>query len=390
VALPFTQTLRAIGEDRPNRSSVGLLVALGFLAIWMTWFLVGRVSIHEASMAARIEVSQTAHRVDAPVGARIVALPVTLGQRVQAGDIVVQLEAESERKALGEESARLAAVEREIEATNRVLVALGRTIHEDRSVAALAGDEGKARQRQAEIEARIATEEAMRATQLRDAGAIADLEVLRAIAEADRRNAGKRALEIDVSKQLQAGRARETDTLARVEEIRRQIVVLEGRRATSSAVIEKLEQAIATRVLRAPVAGQVADVTPVTVGAYVREGQQILSIVPAGRLRVIAEFRPRDAIGRVRPGHQATVRLEGYPSTQFGALDAVVRDVGAEPRNGMVRVELELVSSPPGLHPVHGMPGSADVTVESAAPAQIVWRAIGAALAQRTSRPGTT
>jgi len=58
-----------------------------------------------------------------------------------------------------------------------------------------------------------------------------------------------------------------------------------------------------------------------------------------------------------------------------------VSAVGGELRDGKVRVELELAPLPGSRIPLqHGLPGSVEVDVERATPAELVFRASGRAL----------
>ena len=107
--------------------------------------------------------------------------------------------------------------------------------------------------------------------------------------------------------------------------------------------------------------------------------ERLGAVVPPGRPRVVAHF-PVAAVERIRAGQPARVRLEGFPWTQYGALPATVADVGNEPSEGRIRVELALDPGRPTPIPLaHGLPGSAEVEVERVSPAVLV-----------LARPGST
>src|SRR5262249_3921841 len=101
--------------------------------------------------------------------------------------------------------------------------------------------------------------------------------------------------------------------------------------------------------------------------------------VPGGEVRLVADFAPADALGRVRPGQRARFRLDGFPWTQYGAIPARVERVANELRNGFVRVELAIERGNDARVPVeHGLPGTVEVEIERVAPAVLVLRAAGA------------
>src|SRR4029453_16049414 len=114
--------------------------------------------------------------------------------------------------------------------------------------------------------------------------------------------------------------------------------------------------------------GRLGEVAELRIGSVVREGDRIAAVVTRGELQVVADFLPPSALGRIRPGQPARLRLKGFPWTQCGSLAAAVRRVASEVRNGRVRVELSVgpdLASPIPLQ--HGLPGTVEVQVERVA-----------------------
>jgi membrane fusion protein (multidrug efflux system) len=156
------------------------------------------------------------------------------------------------------------------------------------------------------------------------------------------------------------------------------------------AAIRRLDHAIDTRVIRAPIAGRIGSVAEFRTGSVVQEAEALGTIVPPGAPRVVALF-PASAVGRLRPGQAAQVRLDGFPWAQYGTLKATVADVGTEASGGCIRVELRLApdqDSP--IRPEHGLPGSAEVVVEEVSPAVMALRAAGQLVASRGNPPQST
>jgi membrane fusion protein (multidrug efflux system) len=175
---------------------------------------------------------------------------------------------------------------------------------------------------------------------------------------------------------------RDSQSRARYEELRRDAAELDERIATTRASIETLTQEVEKHLLRAPTAGKLGEVANLQVGAVVQAGDRVGTVVPAGDLRVVAEFDPAVSLGRVRAGQVARVRLDGFPWLQYGSLSARVDSVATEPRQGMVRVELAVVTSDPRIPLQHGLPGTVEVEVERVPPAVLVLRAAGAQVAR--------
>ena len=60
--------------------------------------------------------------------------------------------------------------------------------------------------------------------------------------------------------------------------------------------------------------------------------------------------------------------------------ELVVARVGNEPRDGLVRVELDVRRAPGCIPITHGLQGSVEVAVERVSPIELVLRAVGQAL----------
>ena len=223
------------------------------------------------------------------------------------------------------------------------------------------------------------------ARRLRDesqAGAVAAVEAQQAQADARRLAADRDAQQADLRRLGAAQQVQAVKQRAAAGELRRQQASLRGELATHGATLDRLQADIDRQHLRAPISGSLAEVAPVRVGEVLAAGQRLASIVPAGEFRVVAEFDPATALGRVHAGQSAQVRLAGFPWAQYGSLDATVAQVAGELRDGQLRVELRLASTPPPGVPLrHGLPGSVEVSVDTVSPAVLMWRAAGQGLA---------
>ncbi len=387
MSAPFAQSMRAVATDRARFPHLGILSAVVLLVAWLAWFFGARVSVYEVSRASRLETERAAHSIDAPTSGRIELFDLALDQEVEKGAVLAVLDSEAEERRLAEERTRLATLAPEIDALARVLAAYERSLADDRAATAVAVQGGKAKHDEAATSARLASEEAARAKKLQESGAISEAEAKRALARADETRAAAQARAFETDLESRAQRTRESQGIARIEDLRRELATLEGRRSTSLAIIAELEHEIARRTIRAPVAGRVEDVAVRTAGGWVKEGEKLGVIVPRGVLRVVAELSPQTSVGRVHAGQIARVRLDGYPWTQYGAVGARVASVASEPRNGHVRVELEVTNESSGRIPLqHGMTGTTEIEVDAASPATLVLRATGQLLAPPLAR----
>ena len=381
---PFFKTTRSLETDTARPSLLGTAAAALLLAAWVGWFVLGEVTVYEATAEARLEVARAPHPIAPEVAGRIVSSRLELGREVRAGELLVEIDAEPQRLGLHEEKARAEAVVGQLAALRAELAAEERAAAEIAGAAPVALDEARARYDEAVTAARAAAAIADRYQKLRDQGLLSDIDLLKTRAEAERLHSIAESLRIGLDRQDRDQRARASDRLVRVEALRRQIAQAEGEIATRAATVERLRHDVDARRVVSPVDGRLGEVAALRVGAVVAAGEPLGAVVPSGRLRIVAEFPPSAALGRVRPGMPARVRLEGFPWTEYGQLSAEVASVGAEPRSGKVRVELEVRADPDSPIPLeHGLPGSVEVAVERVSPAMLALRTLGGLLGRR-------
>lgn len=376
MSTPFSRSLRALQTDG-SRAWWPAAVAATLLSAWAAWFTLARVPLYETSATARLEATASAHPVEARLAGRTAAVHLTVGARVREGDVLVELESEAERLALQEARARVNALGPEIAAVGNEIAAEERAIEDERRASSVGRDEQRALVREADSRRKVAEEDAGRLVRLLGEGVISDAEASRARAEADRRVASAQAAAAALARIEHDERTRESDRRVRIQRLRGTLSRLEGEVATSAASAARLEHEVERRRVRAPVTGRIAEAAEIRIGAFVDEGDRLASIVPDGPLRVVAQFAPAAAVGRVRPGQPGRVRLLGFPWAEYGSLRASVSRVSNEVRDGLIRVELAVDALPPSLPLSHALPGSVEIEVERVRPSSLVLRTLG-------------
>jgi len=379
MSSPFGRSVRAIESERTH-GWVPVSIAASLLAMWAAWFLFSRIPVYETSTAARIEATAAAHPIDARLAGRVVRVNLAVGAPVHAGDVLVELEADAERLALEQARTRLAALDPELSSARREIAAEERGIEDERRSAAGARDEQRAVLRETRAALELAEDEARRLARLRAGGLVSEQDDARARAEVEQRRAASEAAASALARIDQEQKTRESDRLVRIQRLRGMLSRLEGESATSVAAVKRFEYEVERRLLRAPVAGRVGEAVDLKAGAAVREGERLAAIVPEGPLRVVAQFAPAAAFGRVFTGQPGTVRLEGFPWAEYGSLRARVTRVANEMRDGLVRVELDVTGMPAALPISHALPGTVEIEVERVRPAWLVLRMLGGTL----------
>lgn len=378
VATPYTRTLRSLAADSPWGWTAGLVIVSLLLVAWLGWALHVELGVYAESIGARLETSSGAHPVEAEVGGRITAVHVTVGQLVDEGEMLFELEAADSRLLLGEAQDRAQALAGELAGVQRQLVAEEAAAAEARTAADAELEEAQARLFEAEARVELAEAEAERARELYEAGLLSSAELQRARSEASQRRWSAEAQKVALLRLERSQRSRASDRMARMEALRAEVTSLQGDLRRARSQIERLRLGVARRTVRAPIAGVVGERDLLTPGTLVEAGDRVATVVPESGFKIVADFDPAQAMGRIRPGQPAVARLEGFPWTQFGTLPAKVTTVASELRDDRVHVELELVlQSGQGPPLAHGLPARVEVEVERVPAAVLFLRAAG-------------
>lgn len=99
--------------------------------------------------------------------------------------------------------------------------------------------------------------------------------------------------------------------------------------AEIDAQISKAVQSLHYQQLKAPVNGVVFDLKPSSAGFGVGETQTLLKIVPNDNLVASVHLTNKD-IGFVREGMDVDVRVDSFPSTEFGSIKGKLTWVGSD------------------------------------------------------------
>jgi membrane fusion protein (multidrug efflux system) len=381
LASAFSRSERFLEADNSRRSHFGLLLGTILLALWAVWFFFARVSVYEVSDKAELEVDQAVHPIAAAVSGRIVASSLLLGKHVQAGDVLVELEAESQQFQLGEQQSQVAGSRPQISAIEAQIASEKQAYESERAAAGQALEESRAHSREAESASQFAESEAERMRKGFAAGVTSEAELNRSLADAQQRRAAADGLRYATARLESEQYTRLNERDAQFQKLTSDLNKVKSERTTASVTVQRLQEEVDRRNIRAPIDGTLGEVAPMRVGGFVRAGDQVGSVVPEGKLHVVANFAPPAALGRILPGQTARLRLEGFPWGQYGSVGATVTSVASEIRDGTIRVELALKADDRSRIPLqHGLPGSVQVQVENISPANLVLRIAGSSL----------
>ena len=297
---------------------------------------------------------------------KVVAISVENGATVNAGDVLLELdptETTADREALardleaanGEAARRIGAIAAaDSEALRPLPITFDAGVGEQvrrRETAVLAADLAQLRSAIASSQAQLAEKQA---TKQRLGASIDARQKLIALSkervemrkEIDARGAGSRAMIIEALQQYEThvttdeserGQLIELDAAMaslkrKFEETVTQFIADQTQKLSDierkrDRLVQELVKAQSKKdrtQLRAPISGTVQQLSVTTVGQVVASGQSLLTVVPLdGPIEVEAMITNKD-IGFVEAGQPAVIKVEAFPFTRYGTINASV------------------------------------------------------------------
>jgi membrane fusion protein (multidrug efflux system) len=382
----FSRTLRALQADGLTGWAMRALLAALLLSVWASWFFMGHITLWAVSVSAQAEIKNDIFEVDAPVEGTVIRVPITRGQHVEKDDVLVELQAEEQE---GEMDALAAELEALIARRNDLQL----QIENERAARSLelnaAGsriDEALAKVREAEAASEFAAGEEARFRDLFERGLISQGDLDRAVSELEQAEAQEASARAAATRAESDRDVQLAERNTGIEALKGQLEVQDNRIRAKRANIGSLQSALGMRLIRAPTSGVLGGLDLPRPGSVVRAGEKIARIVPPGKIRVVARYQPAEALGRISRGQHARLRLDAFPSTQYGTIPVTVARVANEASEGHIRVELDLdEGQPTNIDLEHGMPGRVEVEVDRVSPASLLMRAVGRLLDQPAS-----
>jgi membrane fusion protein (multidrug efflux system) len=372
----FERTFSALREARSKRPIIVVIGGLVVLAIWVFWACFSDVAVYRTSQKARLETDPSPVRVASLTTGRITGAYLEIGNPVREKDILLQLDPTQEKILADKARARVETLAPQVDSLQREIDLEADAVVQ--GVSSERGAEGEVLARLRAAQADLAFAEADFARETKAFAEGVTPQVVRDKAETTLRL--KRAALESVqheSESMVAGHHERGDSRRRLkEQLERQHSELASDLAAAKSELAQHELAIEHLTIRAPIAGTVADIQPaLRAGAVVHEGDVIATVVPAGTLRVVAEYGP-ETIGRVHAGQRARMRLDGFPWTHYGTVGAIVTSAGSETRDNAVRVTLAL-DPDRQLAASNGMTGIVDIEIDRVSPLRLFLQMIG-------------
>lgn len=369
----FLPDALSIVETPPSPAPrLAMRLIVGFSVVALIWAIFGKVDVVAVAQGRIIPSGHT--KTIQPVETAVIrAIHVSEGQPVKAGEILVELDAtqtqaDAEKTGDGLQAARLQSARARalldaIDAGRKPTpawpdgVASARIQQEER---VLSGQYAEFQAKRSRMMADLVRREAELQTTRE---VVKKLEQTAALAKqrADdfkslvERNFISRhgyldkeqaRIEQEGDLAMQRGRSRELQAAIAQGRAELEAMVAEMRRVTLESLNEA-EQKIAAygsdhakadsrnrmMTLRAPVDGTVQQLSVHTVGGVVTPAQPLMLVVPKGQALEIEAFVENKDIGFVFAGQEAQVKLETFPFTRYGTVQATVSQVSNDALN---------------------------------------------------------
>lgn len=369
VETEFLPAALEVTETPPSpvgRAMLWVIVAAAAFAL--AWSFIGKVDV-VATAEGRLVSAGRLQTVEAAESGVVRAIHVREGERVRAGQLLLELDPTYADADAGTARSELSTAEL---TRARAAALLSYAAGGSAAVIAPEGAEPAAVEAERQVvDARIREYEAKRASlQERRAGAVAALQMSEQQAAkarevlpiAERQLAAFRELEskgygarlrsseleervVGLRRDVGVERARMAETAAQISMLDREIAqaaqAFRGEaareRAEAEAVlttrqeaVRKADQRQSLQRMTAPVDGVVHEIALTTIGELAEGGQPLITVVPDGDELVVEALVLNRDVGAVKSGDRVIVKLEAYPFTRYGALEGRLEHVSPD------------------------------------------------------------
>jgi len=300
------------------------------LAGLSAWGVLARVPVYTVAAHTTLALDPALQVVMVPVAGQVRVTHLQVGREVQAGEVLVELESTAQRLQLEEARQQLLALEAHRTARLQEGAALEAAWQATAQAAQTAHAEAQTRYDDAARALQVAQEKVQRLGPLTP---LADLQPQKSAVETTRRS----LQQLEHTQQVQAAEWR-----VRLAQHQREVVVLEGNLAVTTAQLARLEYAQESMQIRAPSAGRLGAVAALLPGIVLQAGAWLGVLAPQGVFLVTVEVPHAVAGGRLQAGQPAWLHGPGAPGKPALPLPATVTHVAEASPGESVRVDLRL------------------------------------------------
>ncbi|WP_444925974.1 HlyD family secretion protein [Microbulbifer sp. TRSA002] len=348
------------------------------MAAWVTWFFTQKVTTYSVSEQAKLEQEHNTVHVTTQRAGRVIAIHAELGDELNAGDLLVQLDTSIFDLTLMGDSKVSDSLASQLESIKQEQNLMSRKYQEDdaalRDQLQIAKQKHQLQLSNQKIQADVASRYEM----LLEKQQSSELDYLSAKriyqqmvmdtlgAESEIKSLEDRLEQASSEYQLEL-----SDLQQRRAETEKELAEVETRIKQSSLAVNEQQ-------LRAPISGTLASLSEIREGEVIALGQHLATIQASGRISVQAFFPPALALGHIQVGQSARVKLDGFSWARYGQLYARVERVASAVQQDRILVQLALVGdTPPRLPLLHDLPVRVEIATGTKTPYQLLLQRAG-------------
>jgi hemolysin D len=382
-------------ETPPSPVQMSLMMLIcAFITIAVAWAYIGHIDIIAAAQGKIVPTGRV--KVVQPLQTgKVAEILVQNGDRVSAGQVLVQLDATELRSELTDQMQGLAALSAEALRRKAVIVAANAASTADTTLRApqlqwtaaiptatgareqrvLDGDLAQLTAQLQSINSQIAQKSTaaidLQATIAAEQGLIDTLKDRAAMRQTlVDRQAGSKADWLDSLGALKNEQVTLTSNVSQLDSLSADVDVLhrEAQKVREAFIADNTQKLadverhldaarqkvaqgqsqLSQMTLRSPIDGIVQASTVTTIGQVVTTGEQLLRVVPIDSTIEIEAYLPNADIGFVKAGQQAHIKVDAFPFTRYGTITGTVMRVGKDAIPAADAQQAQADSSHPG------------------------------------------
>ncbi|WP_152454929.1 HlyD family secretion protein [Microbulbifer sp. THAF38] len=354
---------------------------------WGIWFLFKEITVFSISDQARLEQEQNTVHVSTHRAGRVIAIAASLGDTLDQGDLIIELDTKAFALDLDGDSRVLQRLSDQLLALDREEDLLARKFAEDdkalRDQLRLLQEQHKLQMSNQQIQADVAEryERLLEKQQSSELDYLAAKRTYQQMAMATLASEAAISAANDRQEQLANEYQLSVSELGqRRADTQRQLAEVDTRMQQSTLAVDEQR-------LRAPISGKLASLADIREGEVLLAGQQVATLQAEGNISVQAFFPPALALGHIRSGQSARVKLDGFSWARYGQLQARVERVASAVQKGKILVELSLQGEiPPKLPLLHDLPARVEIATGVKTPYQLLLQRAGDLLSGQADR----
>lgn len=383
MAIAFEDSRRALEQQLSTKLDVVHLVLLMFLTTLVVWAVTGEIDVYRTSQNGTLENQGGALKVQSQVSATIKESHLTLGMRVEKGDLLLQLDDKTASINLSKLQDELTAnlQQQTILKEQTQLTAQKYQLLESSLKSEIKQIETQLEQSKKVLDTQQNIQDGFKA--LAKTSAVAQMDLLRQNLEVVKAQSLTQVQTIELSNKKQEIPRNQREQDLAISQINSRLSALADRQEQLSRAIASAQIEVNKYAIKAAEAGEVVQLIALPKGNHITPTTKLATISNGADWLIHSQFSAKDAVGHVKQGQTARVLVDGFPWRQYGSLSATVSRVAKAGIDGRVDVYLQLRDNADSQIPLtFGQPVTVEIKTQSLSPIMLLLNAADRAVRQ--------